>query len=251
MAHWELIVFFFVIAFVYASVGFGGGSSYVALLAVYNLPVPELKLTALVCNVIVVTGGVIIYAGKRQLNFRKIIPLVVVSIPMAYLGATLKMKDDRYFQLLGCSLILASFFLWLRSKPFNETNSTPTPLAIARDAALGGSVGFLAGVTSIGGGIFLSPVLNILRWDMPRKIAATSSVFILVNSISGIAGQMSSFNSKLDYASMTFLCSSVFIGGQLGSRVGTSKFSQENVKRVTALLVLIAGIDVLWKHMHF
>src|SRR5580693_5294815 len=111
MEHWEIIFFFLVVAFVYASVGFGGGSSYLAVLALYALPFKEIRLIALICNIIVVTGGTYIFIVNRQVNWKKIIPLVVVSIPMAFLGATMKISRDTFFIVLGCSLLVAAVLL--------------------------------------------------------------------------------------------------------------------------------------------
>ena len=249
MQHWELLLFFFTIAFIYASVGFGGGSSYLAVLALYALPVPEMRLTALVCNIIVVTGGAIIYIRNKQVNWEKIIPLTLVSVPMAFFGARLKLDVDTFFIVLGCSLLTASFLLWIKAKGNKQLVFDKADYL--RDGVLGGSIGFLSGMVGIGGGIFLSPLLNLIRWDEPKKIAATASFFILVNSISGIAGQLSSEQAGVNYRYTGLLCLAVFIGGQLGSRMGAVKFDQVIIRRVTAVLVFVAGTEVLIKHLPF
>lgn len=251
MQHWELILFFLIIAFVYASVGFGGGSSYLAVLALYALPFQEIRLTALLCNIIVVTGGVIIYVRKGQVNWRKILPLALVSIPMAYVGARMKLSQDMFLIILGISLLLAAVLLWLKTRQNNDIVIVERRYDIAKDAVLGGAIGFLSGMVGIGGGIFLSPLLNLMKWDTPKKIAATASVFILVNSISGIAGQLSRLPADINFTRIGFLCVAVFIGGQIGSNMGAIKFNQLVVRRITALLVFIAGIEVLHKHLHF
>jgi len=108
MPHWELAIFFFAIAFVYASVGFGGGSSYLALLSLYALPFQEMRLVALVCNVIVVTGSTIVFIRNGQVAWEKILPIVLVSVPLAYVGSSLRISQDTFFILLGCSLVVAS-----------------------------------------------------------------------------------------------------------------------------------------------
>lgn len=120
-----------------------------------------------------------------------------------------------------------------------------------KDAFLGGVIGFLSGMVGIGGGIFLSPLLNLMKWDTPKKIAATASVFILVNSISGIAGQISNLTPEINYTRIAVLCIAVLIGGQIGSRMAAGKFNQLVVKRVTALLVFFAGCEVLMKHINW
>ncbi len=247
MQHWELLFFFLTISFIYASVGFGGGSSYLAILALYALPMPEMRLTALLCNIIVVTGGTIIYIRNRQVDWKKIIPLALVSVPAAFLGARMKLSQDTFFILLGCSLLMAAILLWVRTKRTNEPVFEKAH--IVRDGALGGAVGFLSGTVGIGGGIFLSPILNLLEWDDPKKIAATASVFILVNSISGIAGQLTQLPNDINYSRIGLLCAAVFIGGQAGSRMGSVKFDQLIIRRMTALLVFAAGTEVLVKHL--
>ena len=249
MSHPELVIFFAIIAFIYASVGFGGGSSYLAILVFYSLPFKETRLIALVCNVIVVTGGTIVFIRHKQVDWRKIIPVVAAGVILAFLGARMKLSQDTFFILLGFSLVIASILLWVKTK--TNIAMVKTKTSFVRDAALGGSIGFLSGMVGIGGGIFLSPVFNLLNWDQPKKIAATASVFILVNSISGIAGQLSQFTPNIDYTTVILLGIAVLIGGQLGSRIGVVKFNQIVVKRVTAILVFAAGVEVLGKHLHF
>ncbi|WP_162052525.1 sulfite exporter TauE/SafE family protein [Pontibacter pamirensis] len=250
MLHWELMLFFFVIAFVYASVGFGGGSSYLAILALYGLPFKELRLIALLCNVVVVTGGTILFIKNKQVNWRKIVPLAIASIPMAFAGAMLRIEQHTFYVLLGCSLLTAAALLWFRKRP-QETHESKKQrnTSYARDGALGGSIGFLSGMIGIGGGIFLSPLLNLSGWDTPKRIAATASVFILVNSISGIAGQLTQLPSTLNYSLILFLCVAVFAGGQLGSRMAIKKFNPLVIRRMTAILIFVAGIEVLYKHL--
>lgn len=250
MQHWELLVFFLIIAFVYASVGFGGGSSYLAILAVYQLPLHEIRLTALVCNIIVVTGGTMIFIWKDQVNWKKVIPLVVVSVPMAFVGARLKLSQDTFFIMLGFSLIVAAILLWIKTKRTNEDIRDQGSNGYIRDVWLGGAIGFLSGMVGIGGGIFLSPVLNLMRWDTPKKIAATASLFILANSISGIIGQLSVLPEAMNNTQIGLLCAAVLIGGQAGSRMGAIKFDPMVIRRITALVVFAAGVEVLIKHIH-
>lgn len=249
MSHPELLFFFALIAFVYASVGFGGGSSYLAVLVFYALPFKETRLIALVCNIIVVTGGTLVFIKHKQVDWKKIIPLALAGVVMAFFGARLKLSQESFFILLGFSLILASILLWVKTK--GNTSVKKSKTSFLRDAVLGGSIGFLSGMVGIGGGIFLSPLLNLIRWDVPKKIAATASVFILFNSVAGIAGQLSQFTPDIDYMRVSLLGLAVLVGGQLGSRIGVIKFNQLVVKRVTAILVFVAGIEVLSKHLHF
>lgn len=250
MEHWELLVFFFAVAFIYASVGFGGGSSYLAILALYALPFKELRLIALLCNIVVVTGGTILFIQNNHVNWRKIVPLVIFSVPMAFVGATLRIEQRTFFILLGCSLLVASVLLWSRKRFTDMPAQVPaTPGTYAKDGALGGSIGFLSGMLGIGGGIFLSPLLNLIRWDNPKKIAATASVFILVNSISGILGQLTQLPPSVNVVRIVLLGAAVLVGGQLGSRIAILKFDPIMIRRMTAVLIFVAGIEVLYKHL--
>jgi uncharacterized protein len=235
------------IAFIYASVGFGGGSSYVALLATFGLPISEIKLTALLCNIVVVTGGVLVFQQKKQILFGKIAPFVIFSVPMAFLGARMKISETTFFLLLGASLLLAALFLWLQPTTSETDFSTKNKV---RDGFLGGSVGLLSGMVGLGGGIFLSPILHFLKWDSARKIAATASVFILANSLAGIAGQLSNFNFSFNWSRIALLAAAVFIGGQIGSRVSQTWFSLNLIQKVTAFLVFSAGLEVVWKNLN-
>lgn len=248
MEHWEILFLFLMIAFVYASVGFGGGSSYLAILSFYELPFKEMRLVALICNIIVVTGGTIIFIRNKQVNWKKILPLVLISVPMAYFGAIIKISQNTFFIVLGVSLTLAAVLLWIKNNKIHKTYNT-NKNDYLKDGALGGAIGFLSGIVGIGGGIFLSPLLNLTNWDTPKRIAAVASVFILVNSVAGIAGQITTLPSDLNFTRILLLCFAVLIGGQLGSRMGAIKFNQIIVRRITAIVVLFAGIEVLAKHL--
>ena len=250
MQHWEIVFFFFTVALVYASVGFGGGSSYLAILALYAFPFKEMKLIALTCNIIVVTGGTIIFIRNKQVNWKKILPLALISVPLAFFGAMMKLSQDAFFVILGLSLLVAGILLWIKTKPANEhMHAVNEKKNYIKDGMLGGAIGFLSGMVGIGGGIFLSPVLNLMKWDTPKRIAATASVFILVNSVAGIAGQLTALPPRINFQRIILLCVAVFIGGQLGSRMGAVKFNQLIVKRITAVIVFWAGIEVLTKHI--
>ena len=250
MPHPEILAFFFIIAFIYASVGFGGGSSYLAILALYALPFKEMRLIALICNIIVVTGGTIIFVRSRQVNWQKILPLALLSVPLAYVGATVRLSQKTFFIILGCSLIIASVLLWIKTRGMTDSDlTTGRKKTYVKDGLLGGGIGFLSGMVGIGGGIFLSPLLNLIKWDTPKKIAATASVFILVNSIAGIAGQLTNLPEHFNVTRVLLLCGAVLLGGQLGSRMAAVKFNPLLIRRMTAVLVFIAGVEVLFKHL--
>ncbi len=248
MQHWEIILLFLLIAFVYASVGFGGGSSYIAILTLYAFPFQEMKFTALMCNIIVVTGGTLIFTRTLKMDWKKVIPLVAASVPMAFVGSIIKLDEDTFFLVLGCCLIIAAILLWLKNRHPAADETLENKPNYVRDGLLGGGIGFLSGMVGIGGGIFLAPALNLMKWDSPKKIAATASFFILVNSLSGIAGQLATLTDYVNFTRVGILCMAVFIGGQIGSRMGAVKFNHLLIRRVTAVVVFVAGVEVLVKH---
>lgn len=239
-----LIVSFFVIALVYSSVGFGGGSSYLALMAVMGVTPETMRPSALLCNIVVVAGGTYIFGKAGHLDFRRSWPFIVASVPFAFLGGYWKINEHTFFILLGSTLVLAAVALWVQPNDGTKKLSGNMPLNVGLSAG----VGFLSGVVSIGGGIFLSPILHLSKWDTARKISALASVFILANSISGLAGQFFR-NAAIDWKFILPLLAAVLIGGQIGSRLGANKFNPLYIRRITSLLILIAGLNILRDHL--
>lgn len=244
-----LIVCFAFVAFIYASVGFGGGSSYLALLALAALPFQEIRLIALLCNIIVVLGNSLVFLQTKNLKLRKCLPLLLLSIPMAFLGARVPMHEKTYFLLIGLSLILAAVLLWFPLEKQGVSADQETRNTPVRDAIIGGLIGLLSGMIGIGGGIFLSPVLHFLKWDSSKSIAAAASLFILANSVAGLAGQLVSLTIIPNWAFIGSLGIAVLIGGQFGLRYSLKNFSSTLIRKITAALVLFAGLELLWKHI--
>ena len=247
MDFYILIICFFVIALIYSSVGFAGGTSYVALMGVTALNFQVLRPTALLCNILVATGGTIIFYKENLLDLRKNWPFFVASIPCAFVGGFWPVKESTFFLILGVTLVVASFFLWIQRSSNAKEGQYPSN-SVLLPVGMGGGIGFLSGISSIGGGIFLSPVLHLLNWDQAKKISALASLFILVNSISGLAGQLSQ-SSKIDWNFVWPLLIAVFLGGQIGSRLGARKFNPIYIKRITAVLILLAGLNILRDHL--
>ncbi|WP_456375969.1 sulfite exporter TauE/SafE family protein [Lutibacter sp.] len=247
--NWEIIVLFFLIAVLYASVGFGGGSSYLAVLALTSLAFTHIRAIALLCNIVVVSGGTYIYIKNKLFNWKKIVPLVFMSVPMAFLGGYLKINQTFFFILLGITLLTAAVLMWIskyiskKEKKYNFKNS------ITKDVSYGGGIGFISGMVGIGGGVFLAPLLHLTKWDIPKRIAATSSFFILVNSIAGLGGQYLNPNFSIEPTITIILMFTVLIGGQIGSRLSVNLISPSNIKKGTALLIAFVAIRLLWKHL--
>lgn len=240
-----LAVGFFIIALFYAIVGFGGGTSYLALLSVSGISYELIPKIGLICNILVVSGGCWHYFKKGYMNHRLILPFVVTSIPMAFIGGLFPVSEEIFFVLLSIALILAGIRLLFDQKIATEKLSPPS---FATSLIVGAGLGLLSGVVGIGGGIFLSPLMLNLKWARPKEVAAAASLFILLNSISGLAGQLIKGFEGQDLVSYAPLFLAVLAGGQIGSRIGTHpKISHLWVQRGTAGLILFVSIRLLSK----
>lgn len=251
MEFYILVLSFFVVALIYSSVGFGGGSSYLALLAlpIFGIAFPVIRSTALFCNIIVVTGGAFIFYKEGKLSFKEVWPYLISSIPFAYIGGFWPIKQSTFFILLGLTLLVVPFLLWFQAEKTNESLNPKLPETNLLKIVMGGAIGLLSGLVGIGGGIFLSPVLHFLRWSDAKRISALASVFILVNSIGGLAGQFKRGIPELSWEFLVPLLLAVLVGGQIGSRLGARKFNPLYIKRITAVVIFIAGITVLKDHL--
>jgi uncharacterized membrane protein YfcA len=251
MEFYILLISFFVVALIYSSVGFGGGSSYLALLAlpVFALAFPVIRSTALFCNIIVVTGGTIIFYKEGKLAWRDVWPYLLSGVPMAYIGGVWPIQQNTFFIILGFTLIVVPFLLWFQPEEFRAGDVGRMPETAPVKIILGAAIGLLSGLVGIGGGIFLSPCLHILRWSEPRKISALASLFILVNSFGGLAGQFERGVPDLRWQFIGPLLLAVLVGGQIGSRLGARQFNPVYIKRITAVLILVAGLNILKDHL--
>lgn len=236
---------FFLIALFYSSVGFGGGSSYLAILSLFFTDFYEIRSTALILNIFVVTIGTITYIRSRVFNFKVFWPFLLSSIPLAYLGARLRLSQQVFFLILGTALILSGLFMLLR---FVKARLISREFKLPKKLALGGSIGFLAGVSGIGGGIFLSPTLNLLNWANPRVIASLASFFILVNSLAGLAGLAMAGTFRLNESLIMQLIIAVVLGGSIGSYLSNRKFNLRLLGTLTAILVLYVGLRLVLQH---
>jgi uncharacterized protein len=239
---------FALVAFVYASVGFGGGSTYTALLALWGVDYRLIPVIALICNIIVVTGGSIRFVRAGLVSWPQVIPLLLVSAPLAFAGGLVPLKQVVFLTILGGALLASAIALFLQADKM-APRAVPKPLLLA----LSGGVGLLAGLSGIGGGIFMAPVLHLIRWAEPRRIAAFASLYILINSAAGLCGQIiKSGVYALAEPIMQYgvLVGAVFVGGQLGSMFGMRYLSPRLLRVLTAILVGYAALRLLWQ-AHF
>ena len=185
-----LVILFLVTAIAYSSIGFGGGSTYLALLLIWGVPYFILPLIALFCNVIVVSGNCFNYIRAGNLNLKLLFPYLVGSIPLAYIGGSLPIEKKLFEILLFLVLATAGTLLLFNFKSYDNREESYRKIPAPASILIGGILGFISGAAGIGGGIFLSPILFLLRAGKPKHIVTTASVFILINSISGIIGQL-------------------------------------------------------------
>ena len=240
-----LALLFLATAVLYAAVGFGGGSTYNALLVLAETDYRVLPSVALICNLIVVTGGVFQYRRSGDLSLPFALPFVALSIPMAWFGGRVPIEQSTFILLLGLSLLAAGVTMWFQP---SKSDAAPPGSPLVNwfvGLPLGAGFGFLAGMVGIGGGIFLAPCLYLLRLAEAKRIAATASFFIMVNSIAGLVGQTMKQGTIEHLEALTdywWLALAVLIGGQIGSRLSTQALSGRVVKRLTAILVIyVAG----------
>lgn len=243
-----LALSFFSIALTYSVVGFGGGSSYLALLALFNTPYEVIPKISLLCNVVVVLGGSIHFLRKGHLSWTLTRPIIVASVPMAYIGGCIPISAKIFYGLLGMLLLVVGLRPLLIQNKNNKIVHSKKYLII-KYMLLGGLIGLISGVVGIGGGIFLAPILLNVTDETPKTIAATTSFFILCNSISGFVGQV--FKSGIS-STVLFnfwpLFLACIVGGQIGSLLGSGKIiSQKTVGYMTAILVIYVGTKTLWR----
>ena len=212
-----LSIFFFITAIFYSSVGFGGGSTYLALLLIWDIPYYIFPVIALVCNIIVVSGNSVNYVRAGNHNFKLLIPFLVGSVPLAFFGGSFKIDKEIFEILLFFVLSIAGFLLLIKNKSYNDSKLEIKKINIFLSIIIGGILGLISGLVGIGGGIFLSPILFLLRADKPKNIVTTASLFILINSISGVFGQLTKENVLNEVFSYWALFLAVLIGGLIGN----------------------------------
>ena len=237
-----LTIFFFITAILYSSIGFGGGSTYLALMLIWNIPYYIFPIIALFCNIIVVSGNSINFIRSGNINLKLVLPYLVGSVPFAFFGASLSLDKDIFELILFIILIIAGFFLLIESRFFNQKNLKINKIPKFISISIGSIIGFFSGLVGIGGGIFLSPLLFLLKAGYPKNITSSASIFILVNSIFGVGGQLTKDIVLSEFLNYWPLFLSVLIGGQIGNFLNIKFLSNKVLAFITSLLVIFVAV---------
>ena len=236
-----LAILFLITATLYSSVGFGGGSTYLALLLIWEVPYFIFPVIALFCNIIVVSGNCINYVRAGNLNIKLLIPYLFGSIPLAFIGGVLNIEKNIFEILLFIVLALAGILLLLKFQSYEDKEADYKKISLIYSTLIGAIIGFVSGAVGIGGGIFLSPILFLLRAGKPKHIVTAASLFILINSIFGIIGQLTKNSVLIEIQNYWYLFVVVLIGGQIGNYLNLKIFPTRLLALVTACLVLFVA----------
>ena len=242
-----LAILFLITAILYSSVGFGGGSTYLALLLIWGVPYFIFPVIALSCNIIVVSGNCFNYIRAGNLNFKLLIPYLIGSIPLAFIGGSLPIEKRLFEILLFLVLSAAGILLLLNFKSYDDKEENYRKIPMPVSILIGGVLGFISGIVGIGGGIFLSPILFLIRAGRPKHIVTTASLFILINSVSGINGQLTKNSVLTEIPNYWYLLVVVLIGGQIGNFLNLKVFPTRILALVTSCLVLFVAIRMAYK----
>ena len=237
-----LTIFFFITAILYSSVGFGGGSTYLALMLIWDIPYYIFPIIALFCNIIVVSGNSINFIRAGNINIKLVLPYLVGSVPFAFFGASLSIDKDLFEIILFIILIIAGFFFLVESRSYNQKNIKINQVSKFISILIGSIIGFFSGLVGIGGGIFLSPLLFLLKAGYPKNITSSASIFILVNSIFGVGGQLTKDIVLSEFLNYWPLFLSVLIGGQIGNFLNIKFLSNKVLAFMTSLLVIFVAV---------
>lgn len=243
MAPESLILLCFAVALVallYASVGHGGASGYIAVMALAALPTTSIKPTALVLNILVSAIALLQFSRAGHFNWRTFWPFALTSVPCSFIGGMVHLPPHLLKPLLGVVLLFSTWRLLLRQGG-NEAEANPPHIALAM--VIGALLGFLSGLTGVGGGIFLSPLLLLLGWAKVREAAGISALFILLNSAAGLSGHLASLGNIPDFAPWLALCA--IVGGAVGAHLGSRHLPLTAIRYLLSVVLLIAGIKLI------
>ena len=231
----------FVMAALYSSVGHAGASGYLAVMALAGLAPAVMKPTALTLNILVALIATVRFYRAGYFSWRIVMPFALSSIPFAFVGGALTLPGAVYQKVVGLALLFAAFRLWMHAAARADAEAQPTPLPAA--VALGAGIGLLSGITGVGGGIFLSPILLLARWAETRQASGVAAAFILVNSVAGLAGHLASVRNVPD--SIYLWGAAAVVGGLVGTELGRRRLATVTLRRVLSAVLVVAGLKMM------
>jgi len=237
-----LSILFFVTALIYSSVGFGGASTYLALLLLWGVPYHIFPIIALACNIIVVSGNSLNYSRAGNLNLKLLFPYLLGSVPFAFFGGSIQIEKELFEIILFFVLGIAGVLLLVNFKSYDDNSASYKKLPIYISVLIGLVLGFVSGIVGIGGGIFLSPILYLFKAAKPKHITTAVSLFILINSIFGLIGQLSKNQNLFELKDFLYLLLAVLIGGQIGNFLNLKLLSSKILALITSLLVIFVAV---------
>ena len=231
----------FVMAALYSSVGHAGASGYLAVMALAGLAPAVMKPTALTLNILVALIATVRFYRAGYFSWRILLPFALSSIPFAFIGGALTLPGAVYQKVVGLALLFAAFRLWMHAAARADAEAKPVPLPAA--VALGAGIGLLSGITGVGGGIFLSPILLLARWAETRQASGVAAAFILVNSVAGLAGHLASVRNVPD--SIYLWGAAAVVGGLVGTELGRRRLATVTLRRVLSAVLVVAGLKMM------
>jgi hypothetical protein len=238
----------FVVAALYSAVGHGGASGYLAVLSLASVPHDETASTSLLLNILVATLSAAAYARAGHLNLKLAAPFIALSVPAAFLGGLTPISDKVYYGLLALALGFSAYRLaFFSNKVLGQGEPTPAPYKVA--IPTGAALGWISGMIGIGGGVFLSPVMLLRRWATPQQTSAIAALFIVVNSIAGMLGRLTSgsFNTTSSFVPLVV---AAVLGGAIGSHLGANSFSRKTICQVLAAVLSLAVAKLALEVVH-
>lgn len=237
-----IAILFFLTAVLYASVGHAGASGYLAIMALFGFAAPVMRPTALVLNIIVAAIGTYKFYRAGNFSWRIFLPFAIGSIPFAFIGGALTLPTQIYKPIVGAALWYSAYRLFTTTRGNGNNNAEHTPVPVWIGVGVGIAIGLLAGLTGVGGGIFLSPLIVLMNWADARHTAGVSAAFILVNSVAGLLGHSAGIANLP--ASIPVWAAAVVVGGYLGAEYGSRRFSNATIKRLLAGVLAIGGLKM-------
>jgi uncharacterized membrane protein YfcA len=237
----------FAVALLYSTVGHGGASGYLAVMALFGLAPLVMKPTALVLNILVAIVGTIRFSSAGFFNWRLFWPFVVTSIPASFIGGSLTLPIPIYKTIVGVVLLYSAIKVFFEAAVADQKPTKTVPIWIA--LVLGAIIGLLSGLTGVGGGIFLSPIILMMHWAKAKQTSGVAIVFILVNSIAGLLGNIGSIN--VVHRGVLYWAPAALLGGWLGTELGTRVLPVASVRRWLSVVLGLAGLKLLWEVIVF